>query len=525
MLILLYGSNLYSLENQLAFPSAEGFGKYTQGGTGGKVVIVKSLGDFGSAVKTKGKKTIVFQVSGEVKSPGTIPSGTTIAGQTAPGDGICIRGQIGLGNDVILRYVRVRGGNDAIGKKGGSDIILDHVSASWSVDETVSIYHCKNVTIQWCLIAEPLGPEHGYGGIWGGPQNSFHHNLFAHCQARAPRFSGGIENNDYRNNVCYNWEVNSMYGGEAVQNGGGASNYSYINVIANYYKAGPAAANDMLKYRIVDPWKNTGYGKWYIKDNYVHGYPEVTADNWDGGEYGGVQIVGYGTTPLNDRSMKTDEPAPFIPINQDTPEIAYEKVLKRVGCSFPNRDALDARIIEEVKTGTAKYGKNGIVSKISESSGYGTLKSTTPPKDSDSDGIPDDYETKMGLNPNNAKDATEKGMDGFTNLVLYCESLISEATKTKVEKWATQKKLKLTHSFLSYAHASPSIEYQLPSKSKVTLEVFNVMGKHIATLVNEIQGPGNHSVSLNRSHFTTGFYAYKFTSAGQSVFRRMFLIQ
>ena len=424
----------YLHAQQLAFPSAEGYGKFTKGGNGGKIIIVKSLDEFGSAVNASGPKTIVFRVSGEVKSPGTIPSGTTILGQTAPGDGITIRGGILLQSNVILRYIRVRGpAADNIGAIGKNDIILDHVSASWSADESVSIYHCKNVTIQWTLIAEPFGTDHAFIGIWGGPNNTYHHNLLAHAQSRCPRFCSGSGNNDFRNNVLYNWERNTIYGGEAKDPGGcvNCEDYSHINIVANYYKYGPSVISEPLKCRIVDPWGSTGYGKYYITDNYVWGYPEVTADNWDGGKYGGVQVVGDDIlsgdpTIKNDRSMKADEPASFMPINQQTAEKAYESVLQHVGCSFPNRDKLDKNIIEEVRTGTASRGKDGkgILYSTKEIV-VPKLRSRRPPKDSDNDGIPDKWEKKHGLNPNNPSDANEIGKDGFTNLIIYSESIVS----------------------------------------------------------------------------------------------------
>ena len=521
---------------QLAFPSAEGYGKYTTGGTGGKVVIVKSLGEFGSALKTSGKKTIVFQCAGEVKAGG-IPSGTTILGQTAPGDGITIRGGISLSNDVILRYIRVRGpAGDNIGKTGGSDIILDHVSTSWSTDESISIYHCKNVTIQWTLIAEPLGPEHAFGGIWGGPNNTYHHNMFAHCQSRAPRFTGGVGNCDYRNNVNYNWERANFYGNEKKSVNSGDQGWSHANIVANYYKSGPATYTESVKSRIADvcwgKFNNNGVGKFYITDNYVHGYPEVTKDNWDGGEFGGAQCVGGDPMPgvneiviHEDRSMRVDEPSEFMPIKQQTAEDAFESVLKHVGCSFPNRDDLDKAVIEEARTGTAKRGKDGkgILYNASQIV-RPTLKSGTPAIDSDNDGMADNWETKNGCTVGK-NDANEIGKDGFTNIVLYSESLVDTMFRTSLEKWAAQKKFKLEHSVLSYGNSSPTIEYQLPSRSKVTLEVFDVAGKNVATLVNEVQGPGKHSFNFKSSHLSTGFYAYKFTTNNRSITRKMFLVQ
>ena len=220
----------------LAFPGAEGYGKYTAGGRGGKVYEVTNLNDFGkgslrAAVEAEGSRTVVFRVSGtiDLKSNLTIRNPyITIAGQTAPGDGICIkRYPLSIGADeVIIRYIRVRLGDesgvdaDAISSRYNKNLIIDHVSASWSVDETMSIYHNENVTVQWCLIAESLYQSnhikghHGFGGIWGSNYSTYHHNLLAHHSSRNPRFASGCGNTDYRNNVLYNWGYQSCYGGE-----------------------------------------------------------------------------------------------------------------------------------------------------------------------------------------------------------------------------------------------------------------------------------------------------------------------
>ncbi|MGD9202214.1 MAG: T9SS type A sorting domain-containing protein [Chitinispirillia bacterium] len=542
--ILLFGfligiaSTLYAQEKQLAFPSAEGYGKYTKGGTGGKVYEVTTTGSgsgsLHAALKAPGPRTIVFRVSGTISGIGSIPSGTTIAGQTAPGDGICLKGGIGLSSNVIVRYIRVRGASgDNIGATNKSDIIIDHVSTSWCTDESVSIYHCKNVTIQWCMITESLNPNnHAFGGIWGGPNNTYHHNLFAHHNNRNPRFSGGIANNDFRNNVIYNWQVNSVYGGEGKQRGGGQAGYSYVNLVANYYKSGPATSPEMVKYRILDPWKNEGgYGKFYITDNFVYGYPEVTADNWDGGELGGVQVTGNGRPNLingkpnliNDRSMRTDKPAPFDPIKQQTAEDAFESVMQHVGCSFPKRDDLDKRIIEEVITGTAKYGNNGIINSSNESNGYGTLKSIIPPVDSDHDGMPDEWEKVNGLNPNDPEDRNTKGEGGFTNLVLYLESLVAKNNTVVLSKETKQHHYNLFHIHPNPSNSSFTIKYAIPAELKVKLEVFNFAGKQTAILVNGIKEAGTYFVEFDGAHLGTGLYIYRLTAANKSFARKMFI--
>ncbi|HVG42481.1 MAG TPA: hypothetical protein VM888_12780, partial [Chitinophagaceae bacterium] len=228
----------------IAFPSAEGWGKYTTGGRGGKVIIVSNLEDNGTgslrqALKTKGSRIIVFAISGTIHlaSPLIITSDVTLAGQTAPGDGICLADYpVSMkGNNIIIRFLRFRmgdkaqrggmvngnGGDDAFGGLRNKNVIIDHCTMSWSTDEACTVYAGDSTTLQWNLISEPLNysyhfetgdkdfEHHGFGGIWGGAHASFHHNLFAHCANRTPRFDGErnipSENCDFRNNVIYNW--------------------------------------------------------------------------------------------------------------------------------------------------------------------------------------------------------------------------------------------------------------------------------------------------------------------------------
>lgn len=232
------------------------------GGRGGAVYEVTNLNDSGkgslrAAVAAKVPRTVVFRVSGtmELKSDISIKNpNITIAGQTAPGDGMCLRGYpLTIGADeVILRYIRFRFGDesgkdaDAVSTRYVKNLILDHVSASWSVDEVMSIYHCENVTVQWCIISESIfnsnhvKEAHGFGGIWSSNHSTYHHNLLAHHSGRNPRFASGGGHTDYRNNVLYNWGYVSCYGGEAQQKGNDKFNFSTINMIANYYKPGSA---------------------------------------------------------------------------------------------------------------------------------------------------------------------------------------------------------------------------------------------------------------------------------------------
>lgn len=450
-LVLLTGIN--SFAQQLAFPGAEGYGKFTVGGRGGKVYEVTNLNDRGegslrAAVEASGPRTVVFRVSGniELESPVTIENPyVTIAGQTAPGDGICLKNHpLGINADqVIVRYIRVRPGDvsgkdyDAVSSRYTKNIILDHISASWSIDEAFSIYHCDSITVQWCLISESLygsnhvKGSHGFGGIWGSNYSSYHHNLLAHHSSRNPRMASGAGYTDYRNNVIYNWGYNNLYGGEAQQKGANVEkfNFSTFNVVANYYKPGPATRNGEISYRIANPGarSETDFGKWYIADNVVVGNPKVSANNWDGG----VQ------TKISFDKIKADKPWLSIPINQQSAEGAYELVLENAGATLPQRDAVDSRIVNETRGGYATYGggykadqkegspsgKSGIIDSQKDVGGWLELKSLPAPADGDHDGMPDAWESKNGLDPKSADDRNKVAADGYTMLEKYLNSI------------------------------------------------------------------------------------------------------
>ena len=421
-----------SKSQQLAFPGAEGYGKYTVGGRGGAVYEVTNLNDSGegslrAAVEASGVRTIVFRIGGTIKSDLTIANDSiTIAGQTAPGDGIAIDGQIKVkASNVIIRYIRIRGygKDDALGGRYKKNIIIDHVSASWSKDEVMSFYHGKNVTLQWCMITESTGGGHAFGGIWGNQYGTYHHNLIAHNVARNPRIASGGGYNDVRNNVIYNWKNQSTYGGEVHQAGNAKFVGCSVNLVANYYKPGPGTQPDR-KTRICSPWSRNGaddYGKWYIADNYLVGSPEVTADNWEGvfPQYTGHIDLDLDAIP----GLRLNKPSEYMPINQQSAEEAYQAVLENAGCVLPKRDAIDIRIIEEVRTGTASKGKNGYVSNPEDAGGWPILKSGQAPADTDHDGMPDKWEKKNGLNPDNADDRNNFGEDGYTMLEKYLNSI------------------------------------------------------------------------------------------------------
>ena len=454
------GSNKHDV---LAFPTAEGYGKYTQGGRGGAVIEVTNLNDSGkgslrAAVEAKGPRIVVFRVSGtiDLQSPLTIRNPyITIAGQTAPGDGICLkRHPLNIGADnVIIRHLRVRLGDesghdyDAVSCRGQKNIILDHLSVSWSIDETLSVYMCENVTIQWCLASESLSKSnhvkgaHGFGGIWGSNYSTYHHNMLAHHSSRNPRFASGAGYNDYRNNVIYNWGYNSCYGGEynhpKIKNTFGTFD---INMVGNYYKPGPGTQAGKVSYRIANPSYRESidnYGRWYITGNIVEGNAAVSADNWNGG----VQISG-GDDHIS--VLKRQKPWEAMPIREQSAAEAYRSVLQNVGATLPKRDAIDNRIIKEATDCTATYeGESsrmsekrktsntptGIIDSQNDVGGWPLLQSAPAPLDTDHDGMPDEWERSNRLNPNDATDRNCLHTSGYTAIEVYINELCGESVE------------------------------------------------------------------------------------------------
>ncbi|MDR1342756.1 MAG: pectate lyase [Prevotellaceae bacterium] len=437
-----------------AFPGAEGFGKYATGGRGGKVIYVTNLSDNSSegslrwAVSQSGARTVMFKVSGIIAlgSQLTIKNANiTIAGQTAPGDGICIRNfpVVVDADNVIIRYLRFRMGDergteaDALWGRNHKNIIIDHCSMSWSTDECASFYDNENFTMQWCILSESLRVSvhgkgaHGYGGIWGGKGASFHHNLLAHHDNRNPRFCGSRYSNqpdrelvDFRNNVIYNWGSNSGYAGE-----GGS-----YNLVSNYYKPGAGSSNTA---RIFQPNPDAGdnsqkagvWGKFYVAGNHmlnVNGSPNASVinDNW----------VGITPNPSSKSKAELKSSVEFEKgeITTHTAEDAYALVLQKVGASF-RRDATDTRVVNEVKNGLAPRRASGgggtragLIDTQTDVGGWDTYSSATPPADTDGDGMPDAWETAKGLNPNSAGDGNTRTLSSvYTNLEVYLNSIVN----------------------------------------------------------------------------------------------------
>ena len=436
-----------------AFPGAEGHGSMTRGGRGGRVIAVTNLNDSGpgslrAAVEAEGPRIVVFRVSGTITLESRLRISNpyiTIAGQTTPGDGIALRKhpiQIDA-DEVVIRYIRVRLGDesgnddDAISSRYRKNIILDHISASWSIDEAVSLYHGENVTVQWSLISESLYKSnhvkghHGFGGIWGSNYSTYHHNLLAHHSSRNPRLASGCGYADLRNNVVFNWGINSAYGGEKRQQGNPKFSHCVVNMVGNYYKPGPATIPGEVSRRIANPSSRNradDFGKWFIAGNVMHGIPAVTRENWKGG----VQPQ-HGDTYVS--VLKLDEPWPAMSIHEQSAEEAYRQVLRDAGATLPKRDSLDLRIVEETRRGEATYEgtgykeahpeidaskPSGIIDSPDDVGGWPTLASLPAPPDSDDDGMPDGWEKKFGLDPENAADpGLDTDKDGYTDVEEY----------------------------------------------------------------------------------------------------------
>lgn len=508
-----------------AFPGAEGHGRYVTGGRGGRVVHVTNLNDSGTgsfreAVKS-GKRIIVFDVAGVIalKSDLKIADNITILGQTAPSPGITLRYYtVQPGSNNIIRFLRIRRGQeknindgaDATWQRNKTGIIFNHCSFSWSIDEVASFYDNNNFTMQWCTVAESLTNPghskgaHGYGGIWGGKLASFHHNFLGHLMNRGPRFNGArygwtgytsnqdyatykwknpvqAENVDFRNSVIYNAQ-GTCYGGP----GGGQ-----INIVNNYYKAGPSqglkettlnglkvdvstgkerGSQDRITLVTLSTSSNSDKNhpeffdmtsRYFINGNttettkgsvtknkdwkgisYDKGIPSLNGEYYspDAKNFYGDNVAHVTISGKSCVKIKMDAPAPTGDVTTHSADEAFSKVLAYSGASL-YRDEIDARYMEEAKTGTAKYKGSitqspGIIDKVADVNGYTEAnfgKGSRPADfDTDNDGIPDAWETANGLNPNDASDALTYSLDEkgyYTNLEVYANSLVEDIMK------------------------------------------------------------------------------------------------
>lgn len=446
---------------------------YTPGGRGGKVMVVTSLADRGpgtlrEACETGGARIVVFAVSGVIRLEAPINIRApylTIAGQTAPGDGICVTGASFLidTHDVIIRHMRFRRGqtdvafrDDALGGQAVGNIMIDHVSASWGLDENMSIYRhvynrqadgkglklpTVNISIQNSIFSECLDMyNHAFGATIGGHNSTFARNVFA-CNISRNCSVGMNGSFNFINNTVFNWWNRTVDGGD---------NTSYMNVINNNYKPGPITPEGKpIAWRIVkvengrSPEGRGQFGRAYVSGNKTWGNAEVTADNWKGGVQAGDQFV----TEENEQLWKMvhmEKPFEMAPVTILPTDEAYDFVMKHAGASFPKRDAVDTRMMKQVKTGKIFYAKDakehqplyvkrrlpadsykqGIITDPQQVGGLPTYKLVVGPVDSDKDGMPDQWEEKYGLNPNDASDANgDLSGDGYTNIEKYINGI------------------------------------------------------------------------------------------------------
>jgi hypothetical protein len=442
---------------QLAFPTAEGYGRFAQGGRGGRVLHVTNLDDRGpgslrEAVEADGPRTVVFDVSGLITLESRLiirKPNLTIAGQTAPGKGICLRkynlGMLGATN-AIVRYLRVRPGNisgwtlDGMGMASSDQCIIDHCSISWSRDEAFSSRGGKNITLQRTLISEalnaaghayyPAGTQHGYAASIGGDIGSFHHNLLAHCSGRNWSLAAGLDKAgfyrgrlDLRNNVVYNWNNRATDGGAHE-----------VNFVANYYKPGPATK---FFYAL-----NAQYGgfrgtqQYFFDGNVMPGHFGLKDQT-----NGRIATTERGGKVPTDYSPWVNQPFFDPHVKTQTAEEAYTNVLADVGCNFPVLDDHDRRVIAEVRAGTFKFkgsktGLPGLPDAQDDVGGWEDYPEVhrLADWDTDGDGMPDVWEKAHGLNPKDASDGNQDlNGDGYSNLEKYLNSLVGEYKLSKAK--------------------------------------------------------------------------------------------
>ncbi len=543
-----------------AFPGAEGAGKYTTGGRGSTaapttVVEVTNLNDAGAGSLrqalsgTYPSRTVVFRVCGTIHlvTQLSIPANTTLAGQTAPGDGICVADkQTNVkGNNVIVRFMRFRlgdqyqnlgmvngsGDEDAFDSIGGyTGLIIDHCTFSWGGDESLTCYKGDNTTLQWNIISEGLNysyhfetgdtdfEKHGYGGIWGGRHASFHHNLLAHLQGRNPRFDGsrnlnpvsaGQENAEFVNNVLYDW-------GAYTVNGGEGGNYNLVN---NYYKAGPStgtgsSAGVAVKNMIANPYKQSSpalpYGQYYIAGNYVTNSAFVSGHNWRG-------VAMSGGTLSDTAQSKVLQPfaigADMLP-TQAAPA-AYAAVLAGAGCVLPTRDPIDQRIVQEVQNGA------GTIIDVQGGYPHGTPYSTsqvawqvltcntTAPTDTDHDGMPDAYETTQGLNPTDPADRAALAANGYSYLENYLNSLVVN-TVLATAKAAAPAPLLQVFPNPTQVGLALTVAHPLQAGTAGRLSIYSFEGRLVAAVA---AAPGSTATALDVQRLAAGNYLLVYEAA------------
>ncbi len=571
---------------QPAFPGAEGYGRFATGGRGdgqtGRVVEVTNLEDdvdnppegslrwaFSQGtgvvvdpilgnITVKFPLTVVFRVGGVINLKGELRvnrNNLTIAGQTAPGDGICIRGatvNLSAAKNVIVRYLRSRPGDElgietsAFRIENGGNFIIDHCSFSWAIEETTHFSSNENTTVQWCIISESLynsihkkGPR-GYATQWGGEYASYHHNLLAHHNSRMPRINGSNKNDiealvDYRNNVNYNWgSSGAFYGGEwEATNGQG---FCHTNVVNNYFIPGPATASEHYFAR---PSYNRsgvqadGYGKWYFSGNVMEGSEEKTNNNWlgvDGSNVGGIDNI-----RSDDVFVKSDGALEDYDSYTESAQNALESVLKFAGAILPKRDTIDARVVAEARgdVDIVRYIHTTSDGQITPDKGVSSgiidtqanlvptekqdsltawdvyESSSEAPVDSDHDGIPDEWEMEHNLNPEDIADGRLITENGYSNLENYLNSMDIITSSSKIE---------LNDNFKIFPNPVTDL-LQIQCPNIITMvHVFDVYGKEVKSVSSD-----GGIFAINTNNLKSGIYFIKAIVSKQESYYRKFV--
>jgi pectate lyase len=520
------------MAQQPAFPSAEGSGRFSTGGRGGDVYEVTTLNNNGPGsivdAVSSGNRTIVFRISGTIELGDVIlrpKSNTTIAGQTAPGDGVCLKGRIHIGevSDIVIRYIRVRvdsgaanSAGDAIDIDEGTNIIIDHVSASYARDEGISCQETSDrVTVQWCIISEALTAEqHSYGSLIRGDygdQKSYHHNLYAHNNNRMPR-PGNYTNNltdtlglyfDFRNNVVYNWK------GSQPGYNADTTSISRYNFIGNVYIPGQESSvqNKAFKESAVNAYA-------FFENNSYNGV--VPADQWSL-----VTFSNFGPTQIAEYKARSYV-IPMEEVTTTPPEQAKEDVLAIAGASIPSRDTIDARIVNDVLQGTGRSIKT---TAEQPEGGWPLLESLPAPEDDDHDGMPNDWELAHNLNPNDPSVRNNIDDSGYTELEVYLNSISGDIiTHLNDASDSFPGRFMLAQNYPNPFNPNTTITFHIARRSPVILSVLDLLGREVEILVKETKEPGTYSVRWQAGNASSGIYFYKLIAGDFIQTRKMVLI-
>ena len=489
VLLLIFGIGNRNLTAQpVAFPGAEGSGRFSKGGRGGAVYEVTTLANSGAGsivdAVSQPNRTVIFRISGTIELDSNVvltpKANITIAGQTAPGDGICIKGRIHIKySDIIIRYLRVRvdagaanSSGDAIDIDKGINIMIDHVSASYARDEGISCQEtCDSVTVQWCIISEALTFEnHSYGSLIRGDfgdQKTYHHNLYAHNNGRLPRpgnYTSATNDTlglffDFRNNVVYNWA------GSSPGYNADADPISRYNFIGNVYILGLESSTSSKLF------KEDAYNSYaYFADNMFNGV--IPADQWSL-----VKFNGFTTDQINAYKQRSYL-IPMEPVITTTPEQAYIDVLTSAGCSYPVRDTIDRRIVQDVINRT---GHSIAYTTDQPEGGWPLLSSLPAPTDTDHDGLPDDWETANGLNPADAGDRNLLAENGYTMLENYLNGLVEQGPQRVTPEPVVAGDFLLRNNYPNPFNVATTIQFSLFRSGIAEVKIYDLSGRIVKT--------------------------------------------